>query len=62
MSMPHVEFTLHALLRNSVERDPGKVAVVDGKAEHTYENLERASTSARSSRRLAASFLGRSPL
>ena len=45
MSMPHAEFTLHDLLRNSVERDPGKVAVVDGKAEHTYEDLERASNS-----------------
>jgi acyl-CoA ligase (AMP-forming) (exosortase A-associated) len=45
VSIPHAEFTLHDLLRNSVERDPGKVAVVDGKAEHTYENLERASTS-----------------
>ena len=43
--MPHAEFTLHDLLRNSVERDPGKVAVVDGKAEHTYEDLERASNS-----------------
>ena len=45
MSMPHAEFTLHDLLRNSVERDPGKVAVVDGKAEYTYEDLERASNS-----------------
>ena len=43
MSMPHPEFTLHDLLRNCVERDPGKVAVVDGSAEHTYESLERAS-------------------
>jgi acyl-CoA ligase (AMP-forming) (exosortase A-associated) len=43
--MPHAEFTLHDLLRNSVERDPGKVAVVDGKAEYTYEDLERASNS-----------------
>jgi acyl-CoA ligase (AMP-forming) (exosortase A-associated) len=42
--MPHPEFTLHDLLRNSVERDPAKVAVVDGKAEHTYEDLERASS------------------
>ena len=45
MSIPHAEFTLHDLLRNSVERDPGKVAVVDGKAEYTYEDLERASNS-----------------
>jgi acyl-CoA ligase (AMP-forming) (exosortase A-associated) len=37
------EFTLHDLLHNSVERDPGGVAVVDGSAEHTYEDLERAS-------------------
>ena len=43
--MPHPEFTLHDLLRNCVERDPGKVAVVDGSAEHTYEDLERASNS-----------------
>jgi acyl-CoA ligase (AMP-forming) (exosortase A-associated) len=37
------EFTLHDLLHNSVERDPGRAAVVDGNAEHTYEDLERAS-------------------
>lgn len=37
------EFTLHDLLHNSVERDPGKAAVVDGNTEHTYEDLERAS-------------------
>jgi acyl-CoA ligase (AMP-forming) (exosortase A-associated) len=37
------EFTLHDLLHNSVERDSQKVAVVDGNAEHTYEDLERAS-------------------
>jgi acyl-CoA ligase (AMP-forming) (exosortase A-associated) len=37
------KFTLHDLLHNSVERDPGGVAVVDGSAEHTYEDLERAS-------------------
>jgi acyl-CoA ligase (AMP-forming) (exosortase A-associated) len=43
--MSHPEFTLHDLLRNCVERDPGKVAVVDGSAEHTYEDLERASNS-----------------
>jgi acyl-CoA ligase (AMP-forming) (exosortase A-associated) len=41
--MHHPEFTLHDLLRNCVERDPGKVTVVDGAAEHTYEDLERAS-------------------
>jgi acyl-CoA ligase (AMP-forming) (exosortase A-associated) len=38
------EFTLHDLLHNSVERDPSRVAVVDGSAEHTYEDLERASS------------------
>ncbi|MGI9049023.1 MAG: AMP-binding protein [Rubrobacteraceae bacterium] len=37
------EFTLHDLLHNSVERDPGKVAVVDGKTEYTYEDLDRQS-------------------
>jgi len=37
------EFTLHDLLHNSVERDPRGVAVVDGKTEYTYEDLERAS-------------------
>jgi acyl-CoA ligase (AMP-forming) (exosortase A-associated) len=42
--MPRPEFTLHDLLHNAVERDPRKVAVVDGKAEHTYEDLERASS------------------
>jgi acyl-CoA ligase (AMP-forming) (exosortase A-associated) len=43
--MPRPEFTLHDLLHNAVERDPCKAAVVDGKAEHTYEDLERASSS-----------------
>jgi acyl-CoA ligase (AMP-forming) (exosortase A-associated) len=38
------EFTLHDLLRNSVERDPGKVAIVDGDAEYTYEDLDRQSS------------------
>jgi hypothetical protein len=28
--MPHPEFTLHDLLHNSLERDPQKLAVVDG--------------------------------
>ncbi len=37
------EFTFNDLLHNSVERDPGKVAVVDGKSEHTYEDLSRES-------------------
>ncbi len=37
------EFTLHDLLFNAAERDAGKAAVVDGAAEHTYEDLERAS-------------------
>ncbi|HEY6673962.1 MAG TPA: AMP-binding protein, partial [Rubrobacteraceae bacterium] len=39
------EFTLHDLLHNAVERDPGGVAVVDGGTEYTYEDLERASNS-----------------
>ena len=43
MSMTHPEFTLHDLLRNSVERDPSKVAIVDGDAEYTYEDLEHGS-------------------
>ena len=37
------EFTLHDLLRNTVERDPSKVAIVDGGAEYTYENIEHGS-------------------
>ncbi len=37
------EFTLHDLLFNSAERDPQKVAVVDGNAEHTYEDMHRES-------------------
>ncbi len=37
------EFTLHDLLYNSVERDPQKVAIVDGKSEHTYEDMMRES-------------------
>jgi acyl-CoA ligase (AMP-forming) (exosortase A-associated) len=41
--MTHPEFTLHALLRNSVERDPSNVAIVDGAAEYTYEDLEHGS-------------------
>jgi acyl-CoA ligase (AMP-forming) (exosortase A-associated) len=41
--MTHPEFTLHDLLRNTVERDPSKVAVVDGDAEYTYEDLEHGS-------------------
>jgi acyl-CoA ligase (AMP-forming) (exosortase A-associated) len=41
--MPHPEFTLHDLLHNCVERDPGRVAVVDGKAEYTYGELDRQS-------------------
>ena len=43
--MPHPEFTLHDLLRNSVERDPEAAAIVDGDAEYTYGDLERASDS-----------------
>ena len=38
------EYTLHDLLRNSVERDPGKAAVVDGDAEYSYEDLDRESS------------------
>ena len=34
------EFTLHDLLHNSVARDPSAVAVVDGDARYTYEDLE----------------------
>ncbi len=34
------EFTLHDLLHNAAESDANKAAVVDGKAEHTYEDLE----------------------
>ena len=45
MSMPHPEFTLHDLLRNSLERDPDKVAIVDGSAEYTYEDLDLQSNS-----------------
>jgi acyl-CoA ligase (AMP-forming) (exosortase A-associated) len=41
--MTHPEFTLHDLLRNSVERDPSKVAIVDGDAQYTYEDLDRQS-------------------
>ena len=41
----HPEFTLHDLLRNSVERGPEKVAIVDGDAEYTYEDLDRQSGS-----------------
>jgi acyl-CoA ligase (AMP-forming) (exosortase A-associated) len=37
------EFTLHDLLHNSVERDPGKAAIVDGDSEYTYEDLSRQS-------------------
>jgi len=43
--MVHPEFTLHDLLRNSVERNPQQTAVVDGKAEHTYADLDKASRS-----------------
>lgn len=42
--MPRPEFTLHDLLHNSLERDPQKLAVVDGDAEYTYEDLERESS------------------
>ena len=43
--MPRPEFTLNDLLHNSVERDPQKVAVADGDAEYSYEDLERESRS-----------------
>jgi acyl-CoA ligase (AMP-forming) (exosortase A-associated) len=43
--MPRPEFVLHDLLHNSLERDPQKLAVVDGDAEYTYEDLERESSS-----------------
>ena len=42
--MPRPELTLHDLLHNSLERDPQKLAVVDGDAGHTYEDLERGSS------------------
>ena len=42
---PRPEFTLHDLLRNSVERDPEKVAIVDGSAEYTYGDLDLQSNS-----------------
>ena len=35
----HPEFTLHDLLRNSVERYPDKVAIVEGKNDYTYADL-----------------------
>lgn len=47
----HPEFALHHLLRNSLERDPGKTAIAGGGAEHSYEEL------ARSSSALCAAFL-----
>jgi acyl-CoA ligase (AMP-forming) (exosortase A-associated) len=37
------EFTVHHLLRNSVERYPDKVAIVEGGAQYTYEELARQS-------------------
>lgn len=43
--MPHPEFTLHDLLRNSVERDADAVAIVDGKTEYSYADLDRTSVS-----------------
>jgi acyl-CoA ligase (AMP-forming) (exosortase A-associated) len=35
------EFTVHHLLYNSVERDPEKVAIVEGNERHTYGELAR---------------------
>lgn len=37
------EFTLHDLLHNTVERYPDQVAIIDGNAEYTYEDLARQS-------------------
>jgi acyl-CoA synthetase (AMP-forming)/AMP-acid ligase II len=37
------EFTVHRLLHNAVERDPDKVAIVEGDEEYTYEELARSS-------------------
>ncbi len=33
------EFTLHHLLRNAIEREPRKIAIVDGRIEHSYLEL-----------------------
>lgn len=49
--IPHPEFALHHLLYNAAHRNPGKTAIVDGKAEYTYEDL------ARSSSALSAAFI-----
>lgn len=35
----HPEFALHHLLHNSAERDPERVAVVEGQSEHAYGEL-----------------------
>ena len=43
--LQYPEFTLHDLLLNAAERDPEKSAVVDGKAEYSYADLERQSAS-----------------
>ncbi len=40
----HPEFALHHLLRNSLEKDPGKTAVVEGSTEHSYEELAGSSS------------------
>ena len=40
----HPEFTLHDLLRNSVERHPDKTAIIEGGTEYTYGELVRQST------------------
>jgi acyl-CoA ligase (AMP-forming) (exosortase A-associated) len=37
------EFTLHDLLRHTAESYPGKAAIIDGKAEYTYEDMARQS-------------------
>jgi acyl-CoA ligase (AMP-forming) (exosortase A-associated) len=40
----HPEFTLHDLLRNSLECDPDKTAIIEGGTEYTYGELARQST------------------
>ena len=42
--IPHPEFAFHHLLYNAARRNPDKLAIVDGKAEYTYEDLARSSS------------------
>ncbi len=42
--IPHPEFALHHLLYNAARKEPGKTAIVDGKAKYTYEDLARSSS------------------